>query len=258
MNKITAIGFDLFNTLIIADPQTLDDAMSMLINSLRQSGFYFEDDTFREDYQRAALEFVKKAQKDGIETHNRFWICAALHKQGYHVSPDDPRIATAVDNYFLAFFLHCYLIPETKETLSALRDEYRLGLLSNFTHGPAAREIINKTGLNDFFDVILISGELGFRKPHSFVFRELIERLGVQNDQILYVGDDIESDINGALRSGLNPVLTTYVRDQNIPFIAGNTSKGAETIDSTIPKISMWKDLLLLLGQEEGTQKMEK
>ncbi|MGM0392738.1 MAG: HAD family hydrolase [Bacteroidota bacterium] len=249
MNKIIAIGFDLFNTLLIADPQVLDDAMRRLINSLQQSGFNLENDQFKEAYQKAALEFVKEAQKDGIETHNRFWICAALNSQGYNISPHDPRIAIAVDNYFLSFFVHCHLIPGTKEILSTLKNVYRLGLLTNFTHGPAVRKIINDFGLSTFFDVVLISGELGFRKPHSFVFHKLIEHLGVGNDQIIYIGDDMESDINGALRSGLQPVLTTYVRDQNIPFITGITSRGAEIIDCTVPKISMWKDLLSLLDR---------
>ncbi len=134
--------------------------------------------------------------------------------------------------------------------LSSLRDVYHLGLLTNFTHGPAARKIINNLGLTTFFDVVLISGELGFRKPHSFVFRQLIGDLGVANDQVVYIGDDIEADINGALRSGLQPVLTTYLRDQNIPFVPGITLRGPKEVDSKVPKISTWKDLLSLLGSE--------
>lgn len=247
MNHITAIGFDLFNTLIIAEPHILGEAMRRLINSLRQSGLALDNEQFKKSYKEAALGFIEKAQKDGRETHNRFWISAALQSQGYDIFPDDARIAKAVDNYFSAFFLHCHLIPGTKEMLSILRDIYRLGLLTNFTHGPAAREIIDKLGLGPFFDVVLISGELGFRKPHPLVFRQLIEHLGVEKDQILYVGDDPEPDITGAQKAGLQPVLTTYVRDQNIPFIPGIFFKGDEKLDCKVPKISTWKDLISLL-----------
>ena len=247
MNHITAIGFDLFNTLIIAEPHILGEAMRRLINSLRQSGLALDNEQFKKSYKEAALGFIEKAQKDGRETHNRFWISAALQSQGYDIFPDDARIAKAVDNYFSAFFLHCHLIPGTKEMLSILRDIYRLGLLTNFTHGPAAREIIDKLGLGPFFDVVLISGELGFRKPHPLVFRQLIEHLGVEKDQILYVGDDPEPDITGAQKAGLQPVLTTYVRDQNIQFIPGIFFKGDEKLDCKVPKISTWKDLISLL-----------
>jgi len=250
MNHVTAIGFDLFNTLIIAEPHILGEAMRRLINSLRQSGLALDNEQFKKSYKEAALGFIEKAQKDGRETHNRFWISAALQSQGYHIFPDDARIAKAVDTYFSAFFLHCHLIPGTKEMLSILRNIYRLGLLTNFTHGPAAREIIDKLGLNLFFDVVLISGELGFRKPHPLVFHQLIEHLGVEKDQILYVGDDPEPDITGAQKAGLQPVLTTYVRDQNIPFIPGIVFRGAEKVDCKVPKISTWKELLSLLDRE--------
>jgi len=250
MNHIKAIGFDLFNTLVTAEIQTLDEAMRRLIKSLRKSGFELESEQFKEAYREVALEFVKKAREDGIETHNSFWISAALKSQGYNILPDDARIALAVDNYFSAFFLYCHLIPGTKEMLSCLRDVYRLGLLTNFTHGPAVRNIINKLGLSPFFDVVLISGELGYRKPHPFVFHQLIEQLGVRNDQILYVGDDPEPDITGAQKAGLQPVLTTYVRDQNIPSVPGIFFKGEEKLDCKVPRISKWGDLLSLLDRE--------
>ena len=250
MNHIKAIGFDLFNTLIIAEPHILGEAMRRLINSLRQSGLALDNEQFKKSYKEAALGFIEKAQKDGRETHNRFWISAALQSQGYDIFPDDARIAKAVDTYFSAFFLHCHLIPGTKEMLSILRNIYRLGLLTNFTHGPAAREIIDTLGLNPFFDVVLISGELGFRKPHPLVFRQLIEHLGVEKDQILYVGDDPEPDITGAQKAGLQPVLTTYVRDQNIQSVPGIFFKGDEKLDCKVPKISTWKELLSLLDRE--------
>ena len=250
MNKIKAIGFDLFNTLVIAKPHILGEAMRRLINSLRQSGLSLDHEQFKKNYQEAALKFIGKAQKDGRETHNRFWICAALQSQGYDIFPDDARIAKAVDTYFSDFFLYCHLISDTKEMLSTLRNVYRLGLLTNFTHGPAAREIIDTLGLGPFFDVVLISGELGYRKPHPFVFQQLIEQLGVRNDQILYVGDDPEPDITGAQKVGLQPVLTTYVRDQNIPSVPGIFFKGEEKLDCKVPRISKWGDLLSLLDRE--------
>lgn len=247
MNKIKAIGFDLFNTLVIAKPHILDEAMGRLIDSLRQSGVSLDNEQFKKNYQKAALTFVTKAQKEGRETHNRFWICAALQRQGYDILPDDARIAIAVEAYFSTFFLHCYLVPDTKKMLGTLRNVYRIGLLTNFTHGPAAREIIDTLGLTPFFDVVLISGELGYRKPHPFVFRHLIEYLGVEKEQILYVGDDPEPDIRGAQKAGLQPVLTTYVRDQNIPFVPGIFCRDDEKLDCKVPTISTWNDLLSFL-----------
>jgi FMN phosphatase YigB (HAD superfamily) len=67
--------------------------------------------------------------------------------------------------------------------------------------------------------------------------------------QILYVGDDPEPDIIGVQLAGLQPVWTTYVRDQNLPFAPGIVSGEAEEPDVRVPRISTWKDLLSLLNK---------
>jgi putative hydrolase of the HAD superfamily len=152
-----------------------------------------------------------------------------------------------VDAYFSAFSHGCRLIPDTLEMLEVLGKKYRLGLLTNFTHPPAVRRIIDILGLVPFFEVVLISGELGYRKPHPSVFRSLTELLGAKRHQILYVGDDPEPDIMGARKAGLQPVWTTSVRDQKIPVARGLFSEGDDRPDFQVPRISMWEDLLSLL-----------
>ena len=131
--------------------------------------------------------------------------------------------------------------------LKVLGKKYRLGLLTNFTHPPAVRRIIHGLGLRPFFEGVLISGELGYRKPHPSVFRNLIDLLGVKKHQILYVGDDPEPDIMGARKAGLQPVWTTCVRDQKIPVARGLFSKGDDRPDFQVPKISNWDELISLL-----------
>jgi putative hydrolase of the HAD superfamily len=250
MHNIKAIAFDLFNTLITVEPHGLGEALNRLVRSLKGSGLALEYEAFKQAHREAAIRFLEETRKDGTETHNRFWISEALKTLGYDVPPDDPRIAAAVDSYFSAFLDLCHLIPGTGEMLQALKARYRLGLLSNFTHAPAAKNIIEHVGLDHSFDVILISGDLGFRKPHPFVFRQLIDRLGFEKDQILYVGDDPETDITGAGRAGIQPVWTTYVRENNIPAAPGIRVGSDETPDLDIPRISKWEDLFSLLERE--------
>ncbi|MFH1487688.1 MAG: HAD family hydrolase [Pseudomonadota bacterium] len=247
MKKITAIGFDLFNTLITVEPPTLADAIDRLIMSLRDSGFPLEDESFKKAYRESAMKFVRRAREDGRETHNSLWISAALENGGEPVPPDDPRIGEAVERYFSAFYDHVHLIPGTEAMLGTLKEDYALGLLSNFTHGPAAREILRRTGLNAWFETILISGELGYRKPHPLVFQKLAEQLGVREEQMIYIGDDPDPDVHGAQRAGLQPVWTTYVRDNKVPLVPGMIHSGLERPDFEVPQISAWEDLFLFL-----------
>lgn len=247
MNHVSAIGFDLFNTLVTAEPQTLDEGVYRLIESLQEQGFDLDPERFRESHRRAAHGFLRESRETGRETHNSLWISAALSDFGYQAAPDDPRIARAVDAYFSAFVEYCQLIPGTHALLGTLRQSYPLALLSNFTHGPAARAIIEKLGLPPFFQVLLISGELGFRKPHPSVFSSLSEQLDIAPEKILFVGDDPDADVDGAREAGLIPVWTTCVRDQNLPNAESILPKETDLPDRSVPRISSWDDLITLL-----------
>jgi putative hydrolase of the HAD superfamily len=247
MQNIKAIGFDLFNTLITMEFQALKDALARLTSSLRENGFVIEHADFVKAHSEAVFEFLQQTKIDGKESHNRFWISTALAKLGHEVSPDNPHISTAVDTYFSAFIQYAKLIPGTKEMLATLRQNYRIGLLSNFTHPPAANQIIAELDLEPFFEVVLISGDLGYRKPHLSVFEALIDQLGVEKEEVAFVGDDPEADVAGALGAGLQPVWTTYVRDNNITPAPGVVGKGETDPDPRVPRISNWEDLLALL-----------
>jgi len=247
MQNIKAVGFDLFNTLITMEYRALKDALVRLTGSLRQNGFDIEHATFVKAHSEAVLNFLEKTKRDGRESHNRFWISTALARLGHEVSPEDPHISIAVDSYFSAFVQYVELIPETKEMLATLRQRYRIGLLSNFTHPPAARQIIDDLELAPFFDVILISGDLGYRKPHPSVFEKLVDQLGVKYEEIAFVGDDPMADVTGALRAGLKPIWTTYVRDNNILPAPGVVSPEEDNPDPAVPRISNWQELLSLL-----------
>ncbi len=252
MSHIAAIGFDLFDTLVTLGPQTLQEAMGILIQSLRQGGLRVDAEQFRKAYREAATRFLERARLSGIETHNRFWIRDALRGLGEEVTEEDPRIERGVEAYFAAFYSNCRLIPGTLEMLETLKARYRLGLLSNLTHAPAGREILGRLGLRPFFDVVLISGELGYRKPHPLAFERLVASLGVAREEMLYVGDDPDSDVSGAMKAGIRPVWTTYTRDHDVRFVAGLVSGDGHPPGATVPRISEWADLFRLLQGHGG------
>lgn len=247
MKPVQAVGFDLFNTLITVEEGALQDALGRLVHSLVESGLAVNGARFAEDHRSAAVRFIQETRRDGRETHNRFWIQAALEVQGVRVPPEDPRIAEGVEAYFSAFLDHVRLIPGTREMLETVARRYRVGLLSNFTHTPAARAILEAVGLAPHFEVCVISGEIGYRKPHARAFEALLSGLGATPRSTLYVGDDPEPDVQGALQSGLRPVWSTYVRDRGLPFAPGYDPDHQGPDESEVPRISSWDDLLEML-----------
>lgn len=92
--------------------------------------------------------------------------------------------------------------PEAYDVLSNLRQKFNLGIISN---GPISvqREKLQTIGLDHFFDVIVVSGEIGIGKPDPGIFLKALELMRVAANETLYVGDSLSSDIAGARNAGL-------------------------------------------------------
>ena len=242
MRNIQAVAFDLFNTLITVDMPSRYSSIDRLLDSLQGQGIAVHADDFMPVYRDTVREFVSEAERLGKETHNGLWISTALQRLGIDVQPQDPRVAQAVEAYFSAFVDNARALPGTADMLAALKPRYRLGLLSNLTHGPAARQILDHVNLSSNFEVLLVSGDLGYRKPHPQAFQTLIEALDVPPASIVFVGDDPRTDVQGARLAGMQPVQTVYARRQQ-----DDAALLTPAADPSVPTISSWQDLLDLL-----------
>ena len=242
MHNIQAVAFDLFNTLITVDMPSRYSSIDRLLDSLQAQGVAVHADDFLPVYRDVVKGFVSEAERLGEETHNGLWISAALQRLGIDVQPQDPRVIEAVEAYFSAFVDNARSLPGTADMLAALKPRYRLGLLSNLTHGPAARQILDHLNLSSYFEVLLVSGDLGYRKPHPQAFQTLIKALDVPPTFIAFVGDDPKTDVHGSLLAGMQPVHTVYAQRQQ-----DAAALMTPAADPSVPTISSWQDLLTLL-----------
>lgn len=96
-----------------------------------------------------------------------------------------------------------YLPPANAAALDALAAAAPLALVSNFDHGPAARALILRLGLDRWFSAVVISAEVGWRKPHPLPFTQALDALGIGPADALFVGDSLDSDVAGAQALGL-------------------------------------------------------
>jgi len=79
--------------------------------------------------------------------------------------------------------------------------DVRVGLLSNSWGNTYPRERIDA-----LFDPVVISGEVGMRKPLAPIYELALERLGTPAGRVLFI-DDAEPNILGARRVGLQAFL---------------------------------------------------
>lgn len=101
---------------------------------------------------------------------------------------------------------HHYLDPDCCPVLKALRQNKILALISNFDHPPHVYTLVSKLGLEEFFTAVIVSGEVGIKKPDPGIFHLALQRTGLQPEEVIYVGD-AEEDIKGSLAAGIAPIL---------------------------------------------------
>lgn len=90
--------------------------------------------------------------------------------------------------------------------LSELRKRHRLALLTNGASS-VQREKLDGSGLAVFFEVVVVSGDIGIGKPDARVFAHLLAQLKVRATEAMMVGNSLSRDIAGARNAGIRSVL---------------------------------------------------
>ena len=76
--------------------------------------------------------------------------------------------------------------PHHGPLLRRLAERYRLAVVSNFDYTPTALDILERAGVVEIFDTIVVSDEVGWRKPRRNIFDAALGRLGVRVDESLF------------------------------------------------------------------------
>ncbi len=93
--------------------------------------------------------------------------------------------------------------PDLLPTLAELKRRHTLGLLSNHV-GRWARALLDRWGLTPCFSAVLISSDMGLRKPDLATYQRICQLIGVAPHQALYLADE-EEDLRAAQRVGMRP-----------------------------------------------------
>lgn len=96
-----------------------------------------------------------------------------------------------------------YMFENAPKTLEVLN---RKGVhLAMMTNGESykQRQKIKRFGLEKYFQVILIEGEMGFGKPEEAVYNRALNELGLNPEDVWAVGDNLECDVGGPQKLGI-------------------------------------------------------
>jgi putative hydrolase of the HAD superfamily len=203
-NGIRGIVFDAVGTLIKPVPSVADAYTA----AARRQGVVLEREEvrarFQVHFQSGEVHAERGLLSTDERTERRRWrqIVAG-------VLPEVPETDRAFDELWAHFgdpeSWQCY--PDVAPVLSAFAE---MGIAvcvgSNFD-GRLRRVVQGLPELESCVDSLVISSEVGYRKPHPLFFRAVCDHLGLPGDRVLCVGDDLENDVRGAVRAGLCGLL---------------------------------------------------
>ncbi|MCP4367844.1 MAG: HAD family hydrolase [Deltaproteobacteria bacterium] len=141
-----------------------------------------------------------------------------------------------VDFYQDKLLKTCTPFNGVEKLLSGVKQKVKTGLITNAYDGQEQGERIRSSGLEIYFDLIVIAGDIGLYKPDISIFLYALNRLNVAPDRALYVGDSIKYDIVGAKAAGMKTTLFSKQsnRDCNV---ADYNVKGIDELQALFDRV---------------------
>ncbi len=197
--SVHAVTFDVGGTLVAPNPSV----GAVYSEVLASHGIAADPDRIEDDF-RAAFQRHATTLPTSDEV---FWK---------RVFRDACASARMSENLFAPAFAAAYdafakgrawrLLDGAEEVLDFLKARgYRLAVLSN--SDSRFRTVLADHGLDTFFEQCFLSGEIGYEKPDSRIFRHAESVLGLAPRQILHIGDSRPADAEGAAAAGWNACL---------------------------------------------------
>ncbi len=110
------------------------------------------------------------------------------------------------DDYLVFFPDHCIAYPDTTVMLNNLNKQgYLIGLISNGA-SDFQRANLEALGIVHYFNHILISEDIGIKKPDPLIFNYFLEKCALDAHATVYIGDHPVNDVYGAQQVGMNVI----------------------------------------------------
>jgi len=196
--KCTGVIFDLFGTLIgdPRGPQSAKTSMQMA------SVLSLPTDDFRQMWSKNSY-----AAHTGAFQSVKVLLVHICRELGVQQNNDDIELAAQIGQDYARLVMTS---PRkgTIDTLSQLRQQgYKLGLLSDC--GPDPPVIWPETPFAPLFDATVFSSSVGLMKPDHRIYQLVVELLGVESKDCVYVSNGQGGEVRGAYEEGMYPVVIT-------------------------------------------------
>jgi putative hydrolase of the HAD superfamily len=210
-NPITTVLFDLGGTLVTMSSAYHGEywtrAVTRTISLLKENGYNISPQDFEREYLRINNAYLEFEHKTYIDVERRYQLSAVLNQLGIPTQPNDKIIRETLHTIFQEVLDESQLCPGAVETIKQLRQKYKVGLVTNNSSSDHVWWTLRKFRMKPLFQIIIISAEIGLRKPHLGIFTLALKQMHSKPSQTVYIGDSETADIIGAKNAGMKTIL---------------------------------------------------
>jgi len=211
----------------------LFDADETLFHFDAYQGLKLMFSRFEVDFTLADFEIYQKVNKPlWVDYQNGDISAKQLQNQRFTTWSEKLKVSTEKLN---SEFLHamaeiCKPLDGAKELIECLSSKVKMGIITNgFTQLQTVR--LEKTGFKDVFSTLVISEQVGIAKPDVGIFQHAFNTMdNPSKDEILMVGDNPHSDIQGGINAGIDTCWLNIEKN-----------KKPQGIESTYEVHSLWQ-----------------
>lgn len=227
--------FDLYGTLVdIRTDESMPSLWRRMALLLSLQGAAYGPKALCRAYQEAVAGEIDRCAarrigvpKEHIEPDILRVFESLYARKGVSASPE--RVADAALLFRTLSLRHIRLYPQAAEVLRTLRARGKgVYLLSNAQATFTVPEL-NKLGLIPLFDGIVLSSDVGVKKPDQAIFQQLLIQYGLRPETCLMIGNDGTADIQGAAAVGME---SRYIHTDISPDRLASLPKSCREIRS--------------------------
>jgi len=201
--SISAVVFDFGSTLVRETTGDPGDAQRFIFSrAIAPHNLRLDD--LRQFHENVFQDMLERREHSGLEFQLTQYLSLLQACLGIRLRGDPDEIA------FQCWLLEHAPLLETGavECLRQLRTlGLKLGLLSNTILSRKSVQLaLKEFGILKFFDAVVCSSDVAYRKPHGLIYRAVLALLHAEAGQSAMVGDNLENDIAGAASLGMRTV----------------------------------------------------
>lgn len=251
MSETRAIFFDWGDTLVHYpgfdnDPEGHAAAVERLFAWMRTNvkrqcfeRIGMEWPAFHEAYNSFAAEHWAAIAITNRDQNFAERLTGALRRSGCTCPLEDDLVTTLVGAYLDELCAGCWPIPGGAEVIPVLAADYPLAVVANYPELEVVHLTLERHGLKEYFAPIVVSGAVGRMKPDPLPFEVAMKELDVAPENVLFVGDNLRNDMQGAKALGCRTA-----------WLPGDAGAPTPTDGSVDIRLGGLAELLVALGYE--------